>query len=88
MSEAAKSLTDQWALITGAAKRIGATVARRLHREGANVAVHYFRSSEPAEALARELNALRPDSAMTVGADIRRTSEIPDLVEKQIEVTA
>lgn len=75
-----RSLDGCWALITGAAKRIGATIARTLHGAGANVAIHYFTSSEPADALAAELNAARPDSAAAFGADLRDLRSIERLV--------
>jgi pteridine reductase len=78
------SLDGQWALITGAGKRIGAAVASRLHAAGAGIAVHYFRSSAPADQLVAELNALRPDSAFAVGADLRQTEVLAPLVEEII----
>jgi pteridine reductase len=31
----------KWALVTGGAKRIGATIAETLHNNGFNVAIHY-----------------------------------------------
>jgi pteridine reductase len=75
-------LAGKWALITGAGKRIGAAVAARLHSAGANIAVHYFRSSDSADTLASELNAKRADSAFSVGADIRQTDQLEKLVEQ------
>lgn len=75
-------LSGKWALITGAGKRIGATVAARLHSAGANIAVHYFRSSDSADELASVLNANRPDSAFSVGADIRQTDQLNKLIEQ------
>ena len=69
-ADTASSLTGQWALVTGAAKRIGASIAEKLHDAGANVAIHYFNSAEPAEALAATLNGRRPQSALAVGADL------------------
>jgi pteridine reductase len=80
-------LAGKWALITGAGKRIGATVATRLHSAGANIAVHYFRSSESADALTREFNAKRADSAFSVGADIRQTDQLERLVEQIVAAT-
>jgi len=78
------SLEGRWALVTGAGKRIGATIARTLHAAGANVAVHYFRSAEDAERVVAELNARRANSAITVGGDIREI----DVVERIVaEVT-
>ena len=58
------------ALVTGAARRIGAAVARALHRRGLSVAVHYRRSRDEAEALARALARERPGAAATFGSDL------------------
>ncbi|HEY6897616.1 MAG TPA: pteridine reductase [Rhodocyclaceae bacterium] len=57
-------------LITGAARRVGAEIARTLHASGARVMLHYRRSADEAEALAAALNAVRADSAATVCADL------------------
>ena len=59
------------ALVTGAAKRIGAVVARALHRRGLDVAIHYRTSRHDAKALARTLVRDRADSAATFGCDLR-----------------
>lgn len=75
-------LTGQSALITGAARRIGAAVARRLHAAGMNLSLHYHRSRAEAEALAAELNAHRPESIQLLNADLRMTAELPALVEQ------
>ncbi len=69
------------ALITGAAKRVGAAIARRLHREGFAVAIHYRASKTEADALARELNATRENSAQVFHADLLDTASIAPLVE-------
>ena len=74
------SLTGKVALITGAARRIGATIATRLHAEGANVAIHYRGSAAEADALAASLNATRADSAATFQADLNETTALPDLI--------
>lgn len=70
------NLDGKVALITGAARRIGAAIATTLHADGARVAIHYRESSDAAAALAQELNAKRADSAATFKADL---SEIPAL---------
>jgi pteridine reductase len=57
-------------LITGAAKRIGATMARRFHAAGARVVVHYHSSADAALELAAELQKTRPDSVKTVSAQL------------------
>ena len=58
------------ALVTGAARRIGAAVARTLHRRGLDVAVHYRTSCDDAQALARSLDRDRPGTAATFGCDL------------------
>jgi NAD(P)-dependent dehydrogenase (short-subunit alcohol dehydrogenase family) len=47
-------MPDEIVLITGAAKRIGRGIALRLAREGARVAVHYYRSESEARRTAEE----------------------------------
>jgi pteridine reductase len=80
-SEKERSLDGRWALVTGAGKRIGAAIAGTLHEAGANVAIHYFRSAEPAERLAAELDAKRSGSAIAVAADLKNTASLPGLIE-------
>lgn len=58
------------ALVTGAARRIGACIAKSLHAQGFRVIIHHRKSASDVEQLASELNALRPDSAKTVQADL------------------
>jgi pteridine reductase len=53
-----KKLQGRVALVTGAAKRIGRTVALRLVHEGADVAIHYGRSRDEAHELAGEIEKL------------------------------
>lgn len=63
-------------LITGAAKRIGAAIARRLHSEGCNIVLHYKSSGQEALALCEELNQLRQDSAIALQADLLDQSQL------------
>ncbi len=63
-------LQGQAALVTGAARRVGAVIARRLHAAGADVVLHYRGSEADAARLEAELNALRPGSARRVKADL------------------
>jgi pteridine reductase len=70
------ALTGKAALITGAARRVGATIARKLHAAGANVVLHYRSSAEAVQALAGELNAIRPNSAVPVEADLLDLSQL------------
>jgi pteridine reductase len=84
LTGAANSLAGSWALITGSGRRIGATIAERLHEAGANVALHYLKSAGPADELASRLNAERPGSAIAMGADLRSTGETARLVEQVV----
>ncbi len=67
-------------LITGGARRLGAAIARRLHAEGARLMIHHRSSRREAEALAAELNAVRPDSVMLHAADLLELAALPGLV--------
>ncbi len=75
-------------LVTGAARRVGAEIARALHAAGARVAIHYRSSGPAAAALAAELNAARPDgaaeSAAVFAADLLDIAALPRLVESVV----
>jgi pteridine reductase len=77
---ATPSLIGKVALVTGAARRIGATISRCLHAQGVAVAVHYRGSATDANALCAELNALRPGSALAVQADLADIDALPALI--------
>jgi pteridine reductase len=81
------TLEGRWALVTGAAKRIGAVIADTLHTAGANVAIHYHRSAAEANALAERLNSRRPNSAFTVSADVREVTELERLAKETLAAT-
>ena len=71
-------------MITGAARRVGAAIARKLHAAGATLAIHYHRSASDAQALAAQMNAGRPGSATTLGGDLLELKVLPSLVEATI----
>ena len=75
------SLDNHVALITGAARRIGAAIARTLHAQGADVAIHYRESGEAANAVAADLNAIRANSAATFAADLNDLADLNHLVD-------
>ncbi|AKC88238.1 pteridine reductase [Pseudoxanthomonas suwonensis] len=68
------------ALVTGAARRIGAAIARRLHAAGHDLALHHLHSGADMAALAAELDALRPGSVQVLQADLRGFDRLPELV--------
>ena len=84
MNAGTASLHGKWALITGAGKRVGASIARTLHAEGAGIAVHYRSSAEEAGALAAELNARQANSALLVQGDLVKTDSLPGMVEELV----
>lgn len=63
------NLDGKTTVVTGAANGIGAALARRFHTAGARVVVA-DRDKANLEKIAAELNAIRPDSAFAVAADI------------------
>jgi 3-oxoacyl-[acyl-carrier protein] reductase/pteridine reductase len=75
---AGKALEGQVALVTGAAKRIGRSIALRLASEGADIVVNYATSSAEAEELVREIQGGgRP--AISLQADVSRRAEVQKL---------
>lgn len=78
MSDTTKSRVKQ-ALVTGAARRIGACIATTLHQRGCNVILHYHRSSEAVSELAEKLNTRRQGSATIAQADLSSDDEIRGL---------
>ena len=72
------------ALITGAARRIGAEIARTLHASGYNIIVHYRSSNTAANELVRELNAARPNSAESLAADLNAVEQVKHLAEQSL----
>jgi len=78
-------LQGKTVLITGAAKRVGAEIARALHAAGANLALHYRDSKDEAEALSAEFNALKNRSALAFQADLLDAESLPKLVAAVVQ---
>lgn len=70
------------ALITGGAKRIGASMAETLHAAGMNIVIHYHSSSEPARALQEKLNTQREHSCILIQNDLTEFNKLKSLVEE------
>ena len=77
-------LDGKVALVTGAARRVGAAIARRLHGAGASVMLHYRSAERDAQALQSELNAQRVDTVALVQADLLQTAGLPELVKNTL----
>lgn len=85
MQDNTQSQTGKTVLITGAARRIGAAMARGFHDAGANLAIHYRSSAKDAEALVGRFNATRPDSAIAIQSDLLKTGRAAKLVDAAIK---
>ena len=72
--------TPPVALVTGAARRIGAAIVRHLHAAGYDIALHYRDSASDAEALAAELERTRAGSTLLLRADLVQFDRLPELV--------
>lgn len=78
------STTRRVVLITGAARRVGAAIARRLHADGDDLALHYRTSSADMQLLADELDAARPGSTLTLQAELADFDRLPELVARTV----
>lgn len=67
---------DKTLLITGAARRIGASCAKLMHGQGFRVLLHYQHSKDEAIALVDSLNRIRPNSAKAFAADLTQQDQI------------
>jgi NAD(P)-dependent dehydrogenase (short-subunit alcohol dehydrogenase family) len=68
----------RWALVTGAAKRVGREIALELGRRGMHVAVHYHRSAAEAAETVAALAALGVE-AVALGADLADARAVAEL---------
>lgn len=78
-------LKNKVVLITGGAKRVGATICRELHSHGANLMIHYNTSKQEAKALQAELNLQRPDSVSIIQGDLLNMAIASSLVNETIK---
>lgn len=72
-------------LITGGAKRVGASITRELHRHGASIMLHYHTSETEALALQAELNNIRPKSVAITQCNLLETDCLPALVTATLQ---
>jgi pteridine reductase len=75
------SETNPVALVTGAARRVGAVIARTLHEAGYDVALHYRKSRGELDALADALESRRAHSTLVLQADLADSAQLPGLVD-------
>jgi pteridine reductase len=72
------------ALITGAARRIGAEIARILHENSMNVIIHYHHSQDDAEKLCELFNQKRANSAIAIFADLNDPNQWKSLINQSV----
>ena len=72
-------------LITGGAKRVGASICRLLHAEGASLMIHYRSSTSEARALQAELNLQRANSVTIIQGDLLNLATLPNLVQETVK---
>ncbi len=77
-------LTGKVAIVTGAARGIGADVTTALAKEGANIVVNYSKSREKAVELADKLQKLNVE-AIPIKADVGNWSEVQSMVNQTVE---
>lgn len=70
----------QVALVTGAARRLGAATVKVLHEQGYDVAIHFHTSAPEAFALAAELNQKRVGSAITLAQNLAASDAATQLI--------
>src|SRR5215217_6448943 len=75
-----QALAGRAVLVTGAARRIGAAMARGFHAHGADICIHCHQSIGEAEQLRDELNSRRARSATIVTADLLDVATLPGIV--------
>lgn len=72
---------DQVAVVTGGARGIGRSIARRLAREGAAVCVNYQARADAAEELVAEIRA-DGGNAIAVAADVADDAAVEGMVDR------
>jgi 3-oxoacyl-[acyl-carrier protein] reductase len=80
-----KKLAGKVAVVTGASKGIGASIAQALGAEGASVVVNYSSSQADGERVAKKIAALGGKS-VTVQANLSKPEEIEVLFDKSNKV--
>lgn len=73
------------ALITGAAKRVGACIARTLHANDYVIALHHHTSAEAARELSLDLNRRRSESCVAVAADLMDPEACAAVVARTVD---
>ncbi|MDX9864425.1 MAG: SDR family NAD(P)-dependent oxidoreductase, partial [Anaerolineaceae bacterium] len=75
---------DKFVLITGAARRIGRSIALAVARSGSDVIVHYGHSQSEAESVRAEIETLGR-KAILLQADLSQPAQVDRLIPRILE---
>ncbi len=77
------SLQNKVAIVTGASRGIGRSIAERLAQEGAAVVVNYCKSADKAQEVVRGIE-VKGGRALAIQADVSKVSDIQRLFQQII----
>ncbi len=81
LNQETKTLKDKVVIVTGGSRGIGATIAKELGKQGANVVINYNVSADAAEQVVEEIN-LAGGTAIACKADVANLDDAKYLIEK------
>ena len=84
LPENLQQLRDKVAVVTGASRGIGRAIALDLATTGAKVAINYARSSDAAEAVVAEIEAMG-GHAIAIQADVSQAEQVDALFKTVLE---
>jgi len=77
-------LNNKVALVTGASRGIGRSIAIELAREGADIVVNYLRSETEAMEVVEQVKALGKN-AIAIKADVSRSEDVENMINSVLE---
>ena len=78
-----KPLEDKVALVTGASRGIGRSIALELAVQGANVSVNYNKNREMADAVVHQIESMGRKS-LAAGADVKDKSQVEKMTSETV----
>lgn len=77
----AEPLLDQVAIVTGASRGIGRSIALSLAEAGAKVVINYARSEQAAQTVVKEITDQKGE-AVAIQADVSKSEEVQNLIQE------
>ncbi|KAF9263365.1 NAD-P-binding protein [Marasmius fiardii PR-910] len=81
----ALALAGKVALVTGSSRSIGASIAKRLAEDGANVVINYANSADAASQVAAEINAQKGGKAIVIKGDMSTLDQAKNIVDETVK---